>query len=196
MYENKIRNFHTHILQGVFEASRDELEPFENWLMHLDDDDIYFDILLAVEGDSIIGGITCEYFPTSKTGLVGYLATQQNYRNKGVARMLVKHALNAFERSYACHIVFIETRKGNASQLFLQKLGFAYLDLNYTQPRLCPHMKECPNMMLGVCSKRQVKTNDVVMFLKEYFIVTMGQEGVYHPELQRMILELQDLGIE
>jgi GNAT superfamily N-acetyltransferase len=110
-------------------------------------------VLLAVaDGDRVLGGVCVEHYRTSQCGLVTYIAVERQHRGAGVARALMRAAVDrlaaaARDQGVPLHAVFAEAEDpakvdpglretARERLLVLGRFGARAVDLRYVQPEL------------------------------------------------------------
>jgi GNAT superfamily N-acetyltransferase len=169
----------------------DELEDLEVWEHNLSGHDQRYQlhVILSLSQDgNIQGGVACEYYPISSCGLVTYIVTNPNHRNKGVASRLLSAVLDCLPPLQA---LFLETNNPNKVDAnldimspshrlqALHKLGFRILSLEYVQPPLGAGRSSCRDLYL--CASTRVSgctegVSSVVLssWLTEFYTVLCG----------------------
>lgn len=218
-HETLLRNFYFNVVQPRFVKFPDELDPLETWTLAFQQERMHAIIAVGTkpltnptepsltlspptsptqttqDENTILGGLTCEYYPRSQTALLAYIAMSPQYEGKGVAKYLIHEMVASLP---PCEAIFVETndrRKVTLSQDIMDpntrhakfvKLGFHFfLDFEFVQPPLSPVQSSCDNMVLGVHNSTLKRIDEgmfgvrrevVQAFLVEYFECTMGEE--------------------
>lgn len=142
----------------LYEASfpdASETESREKWealLAGTRDDGYTLAFALARDGEGVAGGIAYEYYPQSACGLLTYVFVAPRARRHGVARELIRRALEALEQtaggSLRCVFAEAENPEEAAQQGIrsaidpherleaLARLGARRVDVPYVQPAL------------------------------------------------------------
>ncbi|KAI8611340.1 hypothetical protein BC830DRAFT_1171967 [Chytriomyces sp. MP71] len=133
-------------------------------------------------------------------------------RGKGFGKILVDQAVaalqaEAYKRDHAdgCNGIFCETNTDAVSadrdvmlparrRAILQEFGFRCCKFDYVQPALGPGMEPCRTLYLGVLDafllastngigrERVVESWRLATFLRDFFTVLMGSEGIEQDE--------------
>src|SRR5262245_8016475 len=129
-------------------------EPLEAWQRALAGDQPYrMFVRLAVEHDTILGGITYEEYPASACGFITYVVVAPSGRRGGLGKRLVFDAVDAlFARG--ARAVFGEMRDPRKRESGwerierFQRWGCRIVDTRYVQPSLGPGLERDRELVL------------------------------------------------
>jgi GNAT superfamily N-acetyltransferase len=111
-------------------------------------------VIVATAGDAVRGGLLCEYYQRSSSGLATYLVVDAAYRRRGLGRQLLTYGRHCLAQDAAGSSaplpppLYAETEDprrmpereptavGNARLSALSRLGFLGSSLRYVQPSL------------------------------------------------------------
>ena len=169
----QLARFHRGIYLDAFAAQR---EPLENWLTHEGYD---FDARLVLDGDEIIAGITYEFYPRSRCGLVTYLVVAPSARGRGLGRKLFEHAAHELYARGA-RAVFGEVNRDAHDRIArFVRWGARVLDFAYIQPALGAGLTRDAGLCLIVLPPAPTIDDSVVReFVVELYDVT-EREAVF-----------------
>lgn len=78
---------------------------------------------VAEDGETIIGAILCGH--DGRRGFIYHTAVHTNYRNQGIAKTLVKNAIQALEVEGITKVALVVFEKNEIGNTFWEKLGFS-----------------------------------------------------------------------
>ena len=164
----------------------------------------HHDIILAYQGETVVGGIVFDWFKNSNCGLIEYIVVDNKYRGMRIARKLVAKA-TAQMTNYAgknpLNAVFIEIEDpekmtgmdvqaavDNYRRLQLWSNNkFERLDFNYIQPALAPGLNKLDNLMLAVntlnSSKDYIEADVLTSFLVDFNVICNRITDIDNPEI-------------
>jgi GNAT superfamily N-acetyltransferase len=208
-----LKQFYASLIQPSFSMFGDELEDLDVWESNLSSsgDKYALHVILCLEDSKdLCGGVACEYYPKSQCGLLTYIVTNPQHRNKGVAGKLVSAAVEALEqesrsRGHAgLRALFLETNDSEKisaeedcmdpaeRQRILQRLGFGLLQFQYVQPPLGEGRSSCHDLILcanvKVSGEAGVDKNAFLDWVREFSDVLGGC-----PELPSMEKEIDQI---
>jgi len=146
-----LERFYREVYLPEFAAQR---EPLEAWQAALAGEGPYrLFIRLAVERDTILGGVTFELYPTSACGFITYVVVAPTARRSGLGKRLVFDAVGElFARGV--HAVFGEMRDPRVRAAGwerierFQRWGCRVVDTRYVQPSLGPGLERDRELVL------------------------------------------------
>lgn len=198
------KRFYQEILESSFDD--DELETYEQLADTLtkskrgDNGLNTYHIIIVLEEDTLLGGVIYDYFIDTNTGIIEYIATNPNVKQKGVAsyafqvvnELLDKEAQkNGFEKiSYITCEVEKEINGKKSNHYFWEKFGFRTFDFHYIQPPLDEEKEVVDIMNFGVITKaplskyekEDIDKEELKSILHDYYHYTMRIEDVEHCE--------------
>jgi len=152
-------------------------------------------IVLATEGDTVIGGCVSVYYPQCKSLFPIYLAIRPEYRKMGFGRLLFDCSLEQFPNAEHMFIevdnpsrVDIEHSVMSPTDRILvyKRMGFELVPLNYVQAPAAKGQQPC--FTLSLMHRGEPVTKDV---LKNYLhCVYEGLNSLDSPYLQKMYDEI------
>lgn len=77
---------------------------------------------VAEDGENIIGVILCGH--DGRRGFIYHTSVHINYRNQGIAKTLVKNAIQALEEEGINKVALVVFEKNEIGNAFWEKLGF------------------------------------------------------------------------
>lgn len=183
----RLAEFHRGIYWDAFSTQH---EPLAVWERALAGELPYtLHVRLALEGDTIAGGIVYERYPQSGCGLVTYMVVSPAARRSGLGRALLTEAADELYASGA-PAVFGEVNDprlpGDAEAwprlLRNQRWGARVLDARYIQPALAPGLDRDRGLVLIVLPPIPALTASTVWaFVRELYAVT--EHGRPDPEV-------------
>ncbi|KAJ3069075.1 hypothetical protein HDU98_007846 [Podochytrium sp. JEL0797] len=175
---------------GMFPDELEDVATLHDNLSHTNgspDAEYILHVILALDGERILGGVCCEYYKSS-------------FLDRGIGKALVDHAMAAMSREAVAHgvsiaAVFLETNSDavdssldsmlpSKRRLVLQGLGFRFLDFEYVQPRLSESTKPCETLHLCVHESfvsvegHTISANTLASFVRNFYTVLQGSESV------------------
>jgi GNAT superfamily N-acetyltransferase len=203
--QHLVARFYKELLVPCFERFIDELEDFEVFDQHIQQDlpDVPYRLHIALiiddNTDEIKAGASFEYYPKSSCGLLTYIVVAGKFRRQGLARQLSDVILSKLyeDAGIAClplNAVFLETNSDKIPadqdvmvprlrRQVLKQVGFNILDFDYVQPPLSEVKGKCRDLHLAVhksfCDSggRGMHACSVAAWIKEFYEVLMGEEG-------------------
>lgn len=148
-------------------------EPLDAWLHP---HGYAFHARVALDGDSIVGGVTYEHYPRSNCGLVTYLLVAPEARKRGLGRRLFTEAARELYDAGA-HAVFGEVHRDAPETLArFVRWGACVLDVPYVQPSLGPGLPRDAGLCLIVHPPVPATVDERVVnaFIDELYEVTEG----------------------
>jgi GNAT superfamily N-acetyltransferase len=145
-HEPLLERFHGGLYLSAFAAQAEPLEVWK-WALWSDEAPYRMTLQLALEGDSIMGGIAFELYPRSGCGLVTYVVVAPEARRGGLGKTLRSGAARTLYGDGA-RAVFGEVNDPRAPHSYetaeeswrrlerYQRWGSRVLDIRYVQPSL------------------------------------------------------------
>ena len=165
-----LARFHAGIYMDAFAAHR---EPLESWLSPAG---YTFHARVAVDGETILGGIAYEHYPISNCGLVTYMVVAPSARKRGLGRELLTSAARELYSAGAALVVGeVHRDKPERLERFI-RWGAQRLDVSYVQPSLGPGLPRDAGLCLIVLPPVPVTVDEGVVnaFIAELYEVTEG----------------------
>lgn len=216
MENYRLDNVYNKLLKVYFPIE-DELDDLEDMRSHLqpraDPRDPELHILLARQGEELLGCACYEYYPRSNFCLMSYICVNAHSRGLGVARRLVSYLerdmqKRARETNRDLAAIFAETHVSGAEdaimdvdarQRCLRALGFRCLRFDYTQPPLSDCHNPCGGLRLLVKDKPELSSSAIVAYLEDFAGSVQGWECCSwreEPYFKAQLAQLQSPSIE
>ncbi|MFF2808702.1 GNAT family N-acetyltransferase [Streptomyces sp. NPDC058000] len=89
-----------HLIEDAFDEWQPRRKSYEEWARHTVDRPAFAPALsaLAYSGDQLIGAVMSLDLPEAGEGYIEQVAVHPDHRNRGIARLLLRHAFRAFHR--------------------------------------------------------------------------------------------------
>ena len=168
-----LERFYRDVYLAEFAAQR---EPLEAWHEALWGAAPYeLTIRIAVDGDTILGGIAYELYPRSGCGLVTYMVVAPAARRAGRGKQWLAEA-TADLRARGARVVFGEVA-GEERLARNLRWGARVVDVRYVQPALGPGLERDRGLwLLALDEAREALPGAIVRdFMIELFEATEGQ---------------------
>lgn len=165
-----LAQFHAGIYLEAFAAHR---EPLEAWLSPVG---YRFHARVALDGSTLLGGITYEHYPRSNCGLVTYMVVAPIARNQGLGRTLLDLAARELYGAGAA-LVLGEVHRDHPERLArFVRWGARVLDVPYVQPSLGPGLARDAGLGLIALPPLPAVIDERVVnaFIAELYDVTEG----------------------
>ena len=189
-HEPLLERFHAGLYLGAFAAQAEPLEVWK-WALWSDEAPYRMTLQLAVDGDTILGGIAFELYRRSGCGLVTYVVVAPEARRGGLGKTLRSGAARTLYGDGA-RAVFGEVNDPRAPHSYetaeeswrrlerYQRWGSRVLDIRYVQPSLGPGLERDRGLVLvrhaGDAPLLAHMPGPVVReFIAEFFAIT--EEG-------------------
>jgi len=153
----------------------------------------------------ILGGVCCEHYPASNSGLVTYIAVSSKAKGTGLSHPLIASVLSALTQTSksqghpGCSAIFLETNSDavdptldvmlpSVRRRILFRLGFRVLRFAYVQPRLSEAQDKCRDLYLAVHQSSlesdtvRLRAEVLLRFLREFYVVLQGEESLLEDE--------------
>lgn len=153
---------------------------------------------------TIYGGACCEFYKASNTGLLTYIAVNQQSKKSGLGRRMVSEVLSALNiesklagHPAGCAAIYLETNNDNVDsskdvmppvvrRKVLFSLGFRFLKFSYVQPALSADLEKCKDLYLGVHhsfleeknGKHALRSKMLLAFMRDFFITLQGEKSL------------------
>ncbi len=171
----RLAAFHAGIYWDAFAAQH---EPLDAWRASLASG--LLRVRLALDGDTIVGGICFERYPRSGVGLVTYLVVAPAARGRGLGERLLSDAV----RELATPLVLGEVNDprvhgdGWERLARFQRWGARVLDARYIQPALGPGLARDRGLALIAFAPLPAVVDGPVVraFIEELYASTEGGE--------------------
>lgn|GEM_PF-2546710 len=184
---------------GIYwDAFAKQYEPIESWQRALRGDDAYrLNIRVAIDGDTIAGGIAYELYPRSRCGFITYMVVAPAARRTGLGKRLQGEAVAALFADGAVAVfgeindprtTTIERAEAAWARLERnQRWGARVLEIRYVQPALAPHLSRDRELVMialaGATPLPSEMSGAIVReFIDELYAVT--EFGPPAPEIQ------------
>jgi len=188
--EPLLDRFHAGIYMTAFAAQHEPLDVWKKALWR-PDAPYRMHVRLAVEGDEILGGITCELYPRSQCGIVTYVVVAPSAQRSGLGKQLRTGAARGLY-SDGARAVFGEVNDPRVPRDYetpdttwrrlerYQRWGSRVVNTRYIQPSLGPGLERDRKLVLlrhaSGDSPPPVSIAGAIVrdFLAEFFEVTEG----------------------
>ena len=164
------------------------------------------DVILAIEGERILGGATIELYRTARAGFLTYIAVAEDARGKGIGRRLVAAARAWLDAVGGPDVPMLaETERfrdtGNEAereatairQRRLSGLGARRVDFDYVMPPLRPGLSPHRLHLLALgeppVEDQPIAAATVAVLVKE-LAAALGADLNAHPDTAAMMAEL------
>jgi GNAT superfamily N-acetyltransferase len=201
-HEPLLERFHGGLYLSAFAAQAEPLEVWK-WALWSDEAPYRMTLQLALEGDSIMGGIAFELYPRSGCGLVTYVVVAPEARRGGLGKTLRSGAARTLYGDGA-RAVFGEVNDPRAPHSYetaeeswrrlerYQRWGSRVLDIRYVQPSLGEGLERDRGLVLlrhaGDAPPLDRMPGSVVKgFIAEFYAIT--EDGREVDEELRAILD-------
>jgi len=169
-----------------------------------------------LSNEHVIGGIVCDYFAKSNSGVVEFLAVDRHYRGKGKASYLYKTAVDILQKDAvelngkSLDIVFAEVNDpakldvGNdvmdpyGRLNFWRSLHFRNVIFPYKQPALSPNLNTVDYLLLTCCISNtkwpaySIPKDTIKAFIYDYAKLAMRIEiPDENNDIKNMFMELE-----
>lgn len=185
MESHRLDDVYNQLLKVHFpiEDELDDLEDMRSTLQpRADPRDPELHVLVARQGEQLIGCACYEYYPRSNFCLMSYICVGAQHRGLGVAGRLVSYLerdmqRRARETNRDLAAIFAETHVAgtedaimdtNLRQQVLRSLGFRSLRFDYTQPPLSDCHKPCGGLRLLVKDQTELPSSAVIAYLDDF----------------------------
>jgi len=150
-------------------------------------------ILVARNGDKLMGCACFEYYPVSNVCLLSYICVSAPFRRRGVAQALMR-ALEARMKQRTgnqlaailaeTHEVGVEDGVMDADlrQAVLASLGFRCIQFAYTQPPLSRGHNPCGGLRLLVRNQSSLRPAVLISFLDDFAGSVFDYDGSWKSE--------------
>ena len=202
--------FYTDIYMECF-PDENEREPFDNLLSYLKQGEAskeykYHIVLAKDENEQIIGGCIFNYYKSSNSGVIEFLAVKNDLQSGGIGSQIYKHIVSILEedayqsRKEALSCVFCEIDSPEYSKssikkylYFWDKNGYRHLDFQYIQPSLSASQLPVYGLWLTVMPLRiQGTAMPAEIILKVlYDYLKYGME-IDNPENNKEYIQMKD----
>lgn len=165
-------------------------------------------ILLVISGEKVMGGAIIEYYTESQCFLLTYILVDNDFRGKGVSRLLVEQGIKTLVESKKSFVkaVFFESnipwKTVNDSfnpweryEVFA-KLGAKWIDINYTQPPLGTEQIKVHNLhflifpsLTGLDDK--IDKSVLISFMTIFYMELGIKEPEKDSDFQNMITSIE-----
>eukprot|EP00158_Paraphelidium_tribonemae_P009376 Partr_v1_DN28849_c1_g1_i2_m34176 len=206
--------FYSELLLPSFGMFPDELEPvevFQHAIKSSAHDCGYLLNIILLFDDSngeeeLVAGCSFELYPRSRCGLLTYIAVLPSRTRQGLARILIAECMSTLKQAAdnKLQALFLETNSDavdidvdvmspSVRRGVLNRLGFEVLDVAYIQPALAIGKEKARDLLLAVhrdyCdASGRIESQIVLEWLKEFFIVLMGeQEAAIDKDLRDIV---------
>lgn len=151
-------------------------------------------ILVARNGEALMGCACFEYYPVSNVCLLSYICVSAPFRRQGVAQALVRELEERMERRAGAdqlaailaetHEVSVEDGIMDAGlrQAVLASLGFQCIQFDYTQPPLSRGHNPCGGLRLLVRNKSSLHSAVLISFLDDFAGSVFDYDGSWKNE--------------
>lgn len=160
------------------------------------------DVILAMEGERILGGVTIELYRTAKAGFLTYIAVAEEARGKGIGRRLVAAARAWLDEVGGKDVPMLaeterfedaedDAERGATArrQRRLSRLGARRLDFDYFMPPLRSGLSPHRLHMLVFNGPPSVPGRKVLGLLDE-LAQALGTDLAHFPETREMAAAL------
>lgn len=210
--------FHSLYLSAFpIEQERESIEVWKSLLWHEDSGppDPKFHLLVVGRylkdraRREVYGGVTLEYYRQSRCGFIGYLVVAPQYRQRGLARLLMEKVVNTFTQDslgagVLLRAVFGETHGPRLIESdedsmppverigILDRLGARWIDIPYVEPEVNPGRGKPRSMILLVFwiprqNQDFIECSIVKAFLREFYRCSHGtQNPEEDPDMKMM----------
>ncbi|HEU4947107.1 MAG TPA: GNAT family N-acetyltransferase [Kribbella sp.] len=88
------------LVEDAFDEWQERRKSYEEWARHTVERSSFAPALspLAFEGDELVGAVLSLDLPGTDDGYIERVAVRRDHRNRGIARLLLRHAFRAFYR--------------------------------------------------------------------------------------------------
>lgn len=190
-YKNYIEKFRDDLYLPSFPPN--EREPFEiiearikkgeNWWPRTD-------MILCIEGNEVASGCISDYYPECQSIEAIYLVTNEKYRGKGLAKVLLSETFNLYPEALDIYLEAdnpalvspgLSAMNPETRIKIYQKLGFKVININYIQPPLFQGLDYERKLLLMSKSKIPLTKERLVLFLDSFYrgLECEGSEEFY-----------------
>ncbi len=185
--------FYTDIYMDVF-PDENERETFDHFLQYLgrSADAYTYHVILAInELGKVVGGGVFDYFKSSNTGVIEFIAVRKDMQSSGVGSMIYRHIVsimseNAYQMNgkpldYICCEIDSPEYSGAEIKKYLyfwNKNNYWHLNFNYIQPALSLGQQPVTGLWFTIAPQQApVKSIDpqfILLILHDYFKYAMA----------------------
>lgn len=213
-YKNYIEQFRDLLYLPSFPPN--EREPFEIIEARIKKGEDWWprtDMILCIEGDDVASGCISDYYPECQSIEAIYLVTNEKYRGKGLAKVLLSETFNLYPEALD---IYLEADNPSLVPSGLsaidpetrikiyQKLGFKVININYIQPPLFRGLDYERKLLLMSKSKIPLTKERLVLFLESFYrglecegvkefyevVESISPAQIYTPELDSSLQPL------
>ncbi len=168
-----LNEFYFNIYRYAF-TDPDTSEDPMIWTKLFDEDSI--EIILAHDGEKVVGGIVFEWFLEAQVVLVTYLAVHPDHLRQGIGRLLTEEMKAAIITDGWLVLAEAEdpvcAKDVDAAQLRLKTIdsyGWRKIPMEYVQPPLRKNGEPGKGLMLVAHGETTVSSTQIASFLNEFY---------------------------